>query len=71
MNWTAQGFLILSKFFAGYGGGFFAVGGYASQTNPAEVTLWNLIFWPSIAGLAFVFPQLTKTFSEAARTKKK
>lgn len=71
MNWKAQGFLILSKFFTGYGIGFGTTGVIISTINIQELTVFNLAIYPCLTGLAWVFPQLGKTFSEASAEAKR
>jgi len=71
MKWKAHGFLILSKFFTGYGIGFGTTGVIISTIDVASLTLFNLAIYPCLTGLAWVFPQLGKTFSEASNEAKK
>ncbi len=71
MNWSSHGFLILSKFFIGYGAGFTAVLGYGNSLPVESVSLLNLLVYPTISGMIMVFPQLTKTFAEASRDRLK
>jgi hypothetical protein len=65
MNWRAQGFLILSKFFVGYGAGFSVAMPTVAVFSPENLTFFNVGIFPCISGLITVFPQLTKTFAEA------
>lgn len=67
ISWKAHGFLILSKFFYGYGAGFPVVIGVTASIDPAAITLYNLVIYPCLSGLVTVFPQLSKTFLEASR----
>jgi len=66
VNWTQRGYGILSVFFYGYGAGFGSVLGYGSVVDSADLTLLNLLVFPTIAGLVAVFPKLGKTFAEAS-----
>ena len=67
MNWVAEAYKLISKFFVGYGGGFSAVIGFGASIQPESITLFNLLIYPTLSGLVTVFPQLTKTFAEASR----
>ena len=67
MEWTSEAFKIISKFFVGFGSGFSGVMGFAATIDPASITLYNMMIFPSISGLITVFPQLSKTFLEASR----
>ena len=67
MNWTSEAFKILSKFFVGFGSGFSGVMGFAATIDPATITLYNMVIFPSLSGMIVVFPQLSKTFLEASR----
>lgn len=67
MIWKLEAYKILSKFFVGYGGGFSAVIGFGASIQPESITAFNLLMYPTLSGLVTVFPQLTKTFSEASR----
>ena len=69
MNWTAHGYLLLSKFFYGYGAGFVTAMGVISALDPTQITAYNLAIYPALSGLLTVFPQLTKTFAEASKMK--
>jgi len=66
MNWKSHGFLILSKFFYGYGAGFVTTMGVISTMDPTLITAYNLGIYPVLSGMVMVFPQLSKTFLEAA-----
>jgi hypothetical protein len=66
MNWKSHGYLILSKFFYGYGAGFATAMGVISSIDPTQITAWNLAVYPCLSGMVMVFPQLSKTFLEAS-----
>lgn len=63
MNWKQRGYGLLSVFFYGYSAGFAGVLGYG-VTTLGELSMLNLIIFPSISGLAMTFPKLGKTFAE-------
>ncbi len=69
MIWKKRGAKILSVFFYAYGGSITPLAGFIAATNPAEFTLYNLLIWPSLAGLIAVFPQLGKIFGEISNAK--
>jgi len=64
VNWKQRIYGLLSVFFYGYGAGFASVMTFGASTDPAQLTIFNLIIFPSIAGLIAVFPKLGKTFAE-------
>jgi len=64
LNWKQRGYGLLSVFFYGYGAGFAAVLGYGSGVDSADLTLFNLAIYPTLAGLVTIFPKLGKTFAE-------
>jgi len=66
MNWKSHGYLILSKFFYGYGAGFATAIGIISAIDPVHLLAFNLAVYPCFSGLVMVFPQLGKTFLEAS-----
>jgi len=66
MDWKAHGYLILSKFFTGYGAGFATAMGVISAIDPSQLLAYNLAIYPCLSGMIFVFPQLSKTFLEAS-----
>jgi len=66
MNWKSHGYLILSKFFYGYGAGFVTTMGIISAIDPSLITVYNLGVFPALTGMVMVFPQLSKTFLEAS-----
>ena len=69
MEWKGHGYLLLSKFFYGYGAGFVTAMGVISALDPTQITAYNLAVYPALSGLLTVFPQLTKTFAEASKMK--
>lgn len=66
MKWKSHGYLILSKFFVGYGAGFATAIGVISAVDPTHLFAWNLAIYPCLSGMVMVFPQLSKTFLEAS-----
>lgn len=67
ISWTSEGYKIISKFFVGYGAGFSAVMGVTASIDPTQITLFNMLIYPSISGFVTIFPQLAKTFGEASK----
>lgn len=69
MNWKLRGAKILSVFFYAYGATIAPIAGFIATTDPLNFTLFNLIVWPSLAGLIAVFPQLGKMFGEISNAR--
>jgi len=67
INWKQRVYGLLSVFFYGYSAGFAGVLGYGATTS-GELSIFNLIIFPSISGLAMTFPKLGKTFAELSNT---
>jgi len=62
---------ILSVFFYAYGGAITPpLAGFIAATDPVNFTLYNLIVWPSLAGMIAIFPQLGKMFGEISNVRK-
>ena len=64
MNWKQRGYGILSVFFYGYAAGFTGVLGYGTSTHPQDLSMFNLLIFPTLSGMLAVFPKLGKTFAE-------
>lgn len=67
ISWKSHGYLILSKFFYGYGAGFGTAMGVIASIDPSQIWSFHLAIYPCLSGLVTVFPQLSKTFLEASR----
>lgn len=63
MNWKQRGYGLLSVFFYGYSAGFAGVLGYGATTS-GDLSIFNLIIFPAISGVAMTLPKLGKTFAE-------
>lgn len=70
MKWKNRGYKILSVFFFAYGGSITPLAGFIAATDPVQFTLYNLMIWPSLAGVIAVFPQLGKIFGELSNVPK-
>lgn len=66
INWKRRSYGLLSVFFYGYGAGFGGILSYGVATQPLEISLMNLLIFPSVSGLVAVWPKLGKTFAEMA-----
>lgn len=71
MKWFSRMSKIISVFFYGYAGGLPAVGGYIAINDPINLTLFNLFFYPLLAGYISIIPQLGKMFAEISNELKK
>jgi hypothetical protein len=70
MNFKKRIAKILSVFFYAYGGAITPLAGFIAATDPVNFTLYNLIVWPSLAGMIAIFPQLGKMFGEISNVRK-
>jgi len=69
MDFKKRAAKILSVFFYAYGGTIAPLGGFIAFTDPVNFTLYNLLFWPAVAGFIAIFPQLGKIFGEISNAK--
>lgn len=69
MNCKQRTAKLLSVFFYAYGASIAPLAGFIASTDPVNFTLFNLIVWPTLAGVIAIFPQLGKMFGEISNAK--